>query len=45
VSYFGSYADGNATDESDLDILVEFKETPVSLLSIIGVKYDLEKLL
>ncbi|MDR1043232.1 MAG: nucleotidyltransferase domain-containing protein, partial [Clostridiales Family XIII bacterium] len=32
VSYFGSYADGRATDESDLDVLVEFKEKAVSLL-------------
>ena len=45
VSYFGSYADGSMTEESDLDILVEFKETPVSLFKIIGIKHDLEDLL
>lgn len=26
IGYFGSYAKGNATEESDLDILVEFSE-------------------
>jgi len=29
VSYFGSYADGNATEKSDLDVLVEFSDPPV----------------
>jgi predicted nucleotidyltransferase len=42
VSYFGSYADGRATDESDLDVLVEFKERAVSLLVLIDFKYQLE---
>jgi len=42
VSYFGSYADGNATEQSDLDILVEFACPNVSLLTIAHVKYDLE---
>ncbi|MCL2460698.1 MAG: nucleotidyltransferase domain-containing protein [Euryarchaeota archaeon] len=42
VSYFGSYADGNATEESDLDVLVEFIQPHVSLLMIIGLKHKLE---
>ena len=43
VSYFGSYADGNATEKSDLDLLVEFANpTDVSLFTIIGLKHDLE---
>jgi predicted nucleotidyltransferase len=42
VSYFGSYAEGHATDESDLDVLVEFKEKAVSLLVLIDFKYQLE---
>jgi len=42
VSYFGSYADGNATEESDLDVLVEFSDPPVSLLTMIGLKCYLE---
>ena len=42
VSYFGSYADGNATEKSDLDLLVEFTGT-VSLLTIFGLQNDLEE--
>ena len=42
VSYFGSYADGNATEKSDLDLLVEFTQRPVSLWTIFGLKNDLE---
>ena len=42
VSYFGSYADGVVTDQSDLDILVEFAQPNVSLWTIAGLKYDLE---
>jgi predicted nucleotidyltransferase len=41
VSYFGSYA----TEESDLDLLVEFTTPAVSLIDIIGVKYDFEDIL
>ena len=43
VSYFGSYADGKATEESDLDLLVEFYNPPVSLLTVIGLKHNLEE--
>jgi len=43
VSYFGSYAEGWATEESDLDLLVEFQEPSVSILTIIKLKYYLEK--
>jgi predicted nucleotidyltransferase len=43
VSYFGSYADGKATDESDLDLLVEFDKPTVSILTIIGLKNYLEE--
>ena len=42
VSYCGSYADGLATDDSDLDLLVEFTERYVSLLTIIGLKHKIE---
>jgi predicted nucleotidyltransferase len=42
VSYFGSYADGCATESSDLDVLVEFKESIISLLVLIDFKYQLE---
>jgi len=42
VDYFGSYADGKATESSDLDLLVEFKESVVSVLTVIGLKQYLE---
>ena len=42
AEYFGSYADGLATEESDLDLLVEFNEPAVSILTIIGLKQYLE---
>ncbi len=28
IGYFGSYAKGTATKDSDIDLLVEFSETP-----------------
>ena len=34
VSIFGSYAEGRATDKSDLDLLVEFEQPTVSLLKL-----------
>jgi len=43
VDYFGSYADGCATHESDLDVLVEFDVPAVSILTIIGLKQFLEE--
>jgi len=43
AEYFGSYADGQATEESDLDLLVEFGETAVSILTIIRLKRYLEE--
>jgi len=42
VDYFGSYADGRATEDSDLDLLVEFIEPAISILSIIRLKHYLE---
>jgi len=42
VDYFGSYANGEATENSDLDLLVEFIEPAVSILSIIRLKNYLE---
>ena len=41
--YFGSYADGKATEESDLDVLVEFpKDARISYLDVMDFKQDLE---
>ena len=42
VLYFGSYADGKASEKSDLDLLVEFTEPTVSILTIIGLKQFME---
>jgi len=44
VELFGSYAGGNQTRKSDIDLLVEFHEPSVSLLRIIGLKNKLEKM-
>ena len=43
AEYFGSYAEGLANEESDLDLLVEFKEPSVSILTIVGLKQYLEE--
>ena len=45
ISYFGSYAEGNATPESDLDVLVEFNEDYVSLFLLVELKNSLEEAL
>lgn len=42
VSIFGSYAEGRATANSDLDLLVEFDTPAVSLVKLNALKYDLE---
>ena len=42
VDVFGSYAAGSATDESDLDLLVEFETDSVSLFLQNALKYELE---
>ena len=45
VSIIGSYADGCATKDSDLDLLVEFDTPAVSLIKLNTLKYDLENAL
>ena len=40
---FVSYADGRATSQSDLDLLVEFDRPSVSLITLNELKYDLEE--
>ena len=42
VSYFGSYADGRATDESDLDLLIEFHKPQISLFVLSAIKIELQ---
>ena len=43
ASYFGSYADGKATSNSDLDLLVEFDKPRISLFVLSAIKLDLEE--
>jgi predicted nucleotidyltransferase len=44
ASVFGSFSRGEVQPDSDLDLLVRYKET-VSLLDVSGLKCELEKLL
>ncbi len=44
ASVFGSFSRGEDKPESDLDLLVRYKEN-VSLLDVSGLKSELEKLL
>jgi predicted nucleotidyltransferase len=43
ASYFGSYAENRANENSDLDLLVTFTESAVSILTIIKLKQFLEE--
>ena len=45
VELFGSYANGKNTPQSDVDLLVEFMQPRVSLLTINSLKYRMEELL
>ena len=45
VELFGSYADGKNTAQSDVDLLVEFSQPRVSLLTISALKLRMEELL
>jgi len=42
LSLFGSYADGNAKDDSDIDMLVEFFAPYVSLFMLSDIKEEME---
>ncbi|MDT0630125.1 nucleotidyltransferase family protein [Rubrivirga sp. S365] len=42
LAIFGSYARGEQTAESDLDVLVEFDRTP-SLYAFVGLGLDMEE--
>ncbi len=44
LSVFGSTARGDARDDSDVDVLVDFSETP-TLEQFFGLKFALEELL
>ena len=43
ISLFGSYADGTASETSDVDLLVEFSTPNVSLLTLAGIKGKMEE--
>ena len=45
VELFGSFANGKNTPQSDVDLLVEFSQPRVSLLTINALKYRMEELL
>ncbi len=43
VEIFGSYANGNATEQSDIDFLVKFKKDVPSIFDVAGLQYELQK--
>ena len=43
VDLFGSYANGNATENSDIDILVKFVVPIPSIFAVMGLKEELER--
>ena len=45
VELFGSYAEGTNDEKSDVDLLVEFISSSVSLLTLNSLKYRLEEIL
>jgi len=45
VQLFGSYADGLANQKSDVDVIVEFSEWPISLWTYCGFQQALSDLL
>ena len=45
IELFGSYANGTADTNSDVDFLVEFSENPTSLIHICGLRETLSELL
>jgi hypothetical protein len=42
ISLFGSYVNGDAKEDSDIDLLVEFLSPNVSLLTLSDMKYEIE---
>ena len=45
IALFGSYARGNNTPDSDVDLLIEFDTDAVSLLTLSAIKLRFEELL
>ena len=44
AALFGSYAQGLQTEDSDVDLLVEFNEPSVSIFKLAGVKLKLQEI-
>jgi len=42
LTLFGSYADGSAREESDVDLLIEFSSPHVSLFLLCDIKNEIE---
>jgi hypothetical protein len=45
LSLFGSYVKGNQKKNSDLDVLVEFDDRPLTLLQFVALEQELSTLL
>lgn len=45
ILLFGSYAENVQTEQSDVDFLVEFKDSAVSLLTLAALKNRMQELL
>jgi predicted nucleotidyltransferase len=43
VLLFGSYANGKADNQSDVDVLVEFSTNPISLFELAGFNQELRE--
>jgi predicted nucleotidyltransferase len=43
ISLFGSYADNTATDNSDIDLLIEFLSSNVSLFTLYNIKSEIKE--
>ena len=43
IDLFGSYANGNMTEKSDIDFLVKFKEDIPSIFTVMGFQEALKK--
>ena len=43
IDLFGSYANGNMTEKSDVDFLVKFKEDVPSIFTVMGLQEELKQ--
>ncbi|MEK7665202.1 MAG: nucleotidyltransferase domain-containing protein [Patescibacteria group bacterium] len=45
MGVFGSYSRGEQTKKSDIDILIKYKHDDKSYFDLIGLQFELEKIL